>query len=375
MTPDECLLSSVLRGQPDPWPGSGDSSAISAFLAVARYHGCVPLLNSALCRHPNPECWPAPIRNACHDAAREQAMRELAHQAELGQIIVGLREAAIPALLLKGTGIAYDCYASPTLRPRADTDILVPPDARDRAARLLLSMGYHRVGGPAGRFVGFQIEMHHRDRVGVCHNIDLHWRISNLQYFAWRFSFDELAATAVPLPRLHPFALRLGNSHALMVNLLHRAGDNQRLANGYGDRLIGHYDSKLLIQRMSDDEVTAFAGMVEAKGVGSIVIEGLQNCLERFGSPRLSRLVDDLTRSKSARSGAALLLPGRLRREWNELCALPGTRARLVYLGERAFPVREYMRERYPDDARPLPLLHARRFVEGIARIRPSRRS
>ncbi len=58
---------------------------------------------------------------------------------------------------------------------------------------------------------------------GIAHNIDLHWRISDQQSFAWLFSFAELAAAAVPVPALNRHALRLGNAHALLLCLLHRA--------------------------------------------------------------------------------------------------------------------------------------------------------
>jgi hypothetical protein len=74
-------------------------------------------------------------------------------------------------------------------------------------------------------------------------------------------------------------------------------------------------------------------------------------------------------------SGADLLRAGRLRREWIEFRAMPAT-PRLAYLAERAFPSREYMRERYPEAAaRSLPRLHAKRWLEGLGKLVRAARS
>jgi hypothetical protein len=302
-------------------------------------------------------------------------MYELASQAELTKVIEGLARSRIKPLLLKGAGLGYSCYPSPALRPRADTDLLVRPSERDKAHRVLEEMGYKRKSGPAGTFVGYQLELHRTDRLGVRHNVDLHWRISNAQSFAWLFPFDDLTASAVRVPRLHPLALRIGNVHALALNLLHRAGNNRFQEAGSGDCLIWHYDVHLLIEQMDDLALEEFRRVVQTKRIGAIVIDGLRHCAERFGSPCLEHLIGQLADAPSADSGARLMAAGRLEREWLEWGAIPRARDRLSYLVERAFPTRDYIRDRFPDAyARPLALLYVQRIVHGFAKILAFRR-
>jgi hypothetical protein len=374
MQAHEQQLCALLHGESMSCPADESAPDASSILNAAKYHGVLPLLAAEFCRHP-PGFIPRWFLDASRSSARERAMYELASQAELTKVIEGLARARIEPLLLKGAGLGYGCYPSPALRPRADTDLLVRPNERDKARRLLEEMGYQRKCGPAGTFVGYQLELHRTDRLGVRHNIDLHWRISNAQSFAWLFSFDELAASAVPAPRLHPLAVRVGNVHALALNLLHRAGNNCFLEAGSGDCLIWHYDVRLLIEQMEDAALEEFRRLVRTKRIGAIVIDGLRHCAERFGSPRLDRLIDRLVQDPLADSGAQLITAGRLQREWLECRAIPRLRDRLSYLAERAFPTHAYMRDRFPGAyARPLPLLYVERIVHGFAKILPFRR-
>ncbi len=371
----ERLICALLTGEGATWSGDESSSAIAAFLDIGRYHGVLPLLDAALRSRDDFAKWPQEAVAACRQAALAQTAYELAHGAEIERVLDELAHANITPLLLKGTGLAYSLYASPVLRPRSDSDLLVAPEMRETAWQALQRLGYRRVGGPAGRFVGYQLQAQLSDTRGLAHNIDLHWRISNAQSFAWLFSFADLAAAAVPVPTLHPRASRLGNAHALLLCLLHRAGNNLFQAPGFGDRLIWLYDIHLLVDAMTNAERDDFRATVEAKRVGAIALEGLRRCAERFPSPSLAALIDALARSPQAQSGAELLTAGRMRREWLEWRAIPGAGARLAYLAERAFPSREYMLERYPESSsRPLPALHARRWLEGLGNLLHLRR-
>jgi hypothetical protein len=370
----EQIICAILRGEASDWDGGSDPKAISRFLEAGDYHGVLPLLAAELRRATNAGAWPQAIPAKCHERARVQAMHELAHRAEIGRVLGALAEARIASLLLKGTGLAYGCYPDAILRPRVDTDLLVSPEASDAARRILEALGYRRAIGPAGRFVGYQVALHRDAPNGARHAIDLHWRISDLQSFAWLFSFDELAAAAVAVPKLDPRALRLGNAHALLLCLLHRAGTNLFQEAGLGDRLIWLYDMKVLTEQMPDPEREDFQRMVEGKRLGAIAIDGLRACAACFDSARLRELIGRLERSPGAAHGADILCAGKLRREWIEFRAIPAARTRLVYLAERLFPARDYMREQYPEAAtQSLPLLYLRRWVAGLRRLVPAR--
>ena len=205
------------------------------------------------------------------------------------------------------------------------------------------------------------------DAHGMACSVDLHWRISNAQSFAWLFAFEELAAASRPLDALGPHARRLCDAHALVVALLHRAGNNAFIDAGFGDRLIWLHDFRVLTDAMTDDELARVVRLVADKRIAAIAIDGLRRCGECLPSPRLDALISALERGAAPRSGADLLRAGRLRREWLELKAIPTMRARLAYLAGRALPDAQYMRERFPGSSRALPLLHARRWLGGLA--------
>lgn len=363
------LICALLRGESPTWPASSDQDGIDAFLATARSHGVAPLLDVRFADGALPAIWPEVIRRACHADAISETVHELAARAETLRVVAALDRAGVRSLLMKGGGLAYSHYPRPALRPRADCDLLVAPSQRDAAWQILQSLGYRRISGPAGKYVGYQFELRHDDPRGFTHDVDLHWRISNAQSFAWFFAFEELATAAVPVLDLGACAWRLGDPHALMLALMHRAGNNQFGERGFGDRLIWLYDFQLLVEAMTDDDVERFRRLAEAKRVAAIAIDGLRRCAEAFGSPRVQTLISKLEHSPAAESGASFLRAGRFGREWLELMAIPRVGARLAYLASRVVPSVDYMRERFPDCAgHALPLLHARRWLEGIGR-------
>lgn len=80
-------------------------------------------------------------------AADLMARLRNASQAETaaGAIDLLARQGIVPTLL-KGISIAYECYADPSLRPRGDIDLLLPPGQYDRAAQALIAAGFEQSG-------------------------------------------------------------------------------------------------------------------------------------------------------------------------------------------------------------------------------------
>ena len=368
------LICALLRDELPAWPEGADDDYVEELLRAARYHGVTPLLDAKFSNRCLQSTWPEAIRLSCHADAVAQAMRELATRAETNRLLAALGSAELVPLIMKGTGLASSHYPSPVFRPRADCDLLVAPSDREAARKILLDLGYRRIAGPAGAYVGYQCGLHYDDPRGVGHNVDLHWRISDEQSFAWLFTFDELSAAAVPVPALGPNARRLGDVHALILSLLHRAGNNQFIDAGLGDRLIWLYDVHLLVEAITADDLARFRRIAQDKRIVAIAIQGLRSCVKHFGSPRVEALCAELEKSPAAESGADLLRAGKLAREWLELRAIPTAWARAMYLANRVLPSRDYMRERFPDSPdRALPILHARRWLEGIGKRWPAR--
>lgn len=386
------LLCALLRGEAPPWPRDDDAATVDAFLRAARHHGVSPLVDARLRQGeaaasladvanatggrdttPDPSStpcgsWPESIRRACREDALVGAIDEVVQRAELERVLDELARHGIAPLLLKGGALAYTHYDAPALRPRADVDLLVAPSRQDAARRILRELGYRRVSGPAGRFVGYQAEMTRVGAHGRSWTIDLHWRLSNAQSFAWLYSFDELVDASRPIAALGVHARGLGDAHALTVALLHRAANNVFVAAEFGDRLIWLHDIRVLADAMDDAGRADFVRGVEDRRVAAIALDGLRRCAQCLASPHAGALIAALERSPAAAAGAELLRAGRWRREWLELRALPTLHTRLAYLAGRALPEADYLRERFPEARESaLALLHARRWLGGIA--------
>jgi hypothetical protein len=75
-------------------------------------------------------------------ARRLTAVHNLLLRHELGRILNALQESGIPALALKGVVLAHTVYSDPSLRPMSDIDLLVSPDKREDALRVVRTLGY-----------------------------------------------------------------------------------------------------------------------------------------------------------------------------------------------------------------------------------------
>lgn len=90
-----------------------------------------------------------------------------------------LDEHDVPALLLKGTPLALECYPEVGLRPMVDVDLLVQPHDAGRALDALADAGwspYHPVDNAEARPLGEQMVHQVACTDGNGSHIDLHWR-------------------------------------------------------------------------------------------------------------------------------------------------------------------------------------------------------
>ena len=121
-------------------------------------------------------------------------------------ILKELESVDIPALLLKGTPLAYTHYAQAWLRPRCDVDLLVAMRDVERTKSLLLEMGYAGPRELSGPTLSNELTFIRRHK-GARH-VDLHWKTSSRPIFSSVVSFNALVAASVPIASLHPSTQR-----------------------------------------------------------------------------------------------------------------------------------------------------------------------
>jgi len=129
------LLTAIVRGDRDI-AASLSSVDAEAFCRRAAEHGVLPLVADRLAHG---EHVPAALRTLLRTRQTYALVVDLARVAELKQLLRALARGGVLPLLLKGAHLAYSHYARPYLRPKPDTDLLVPPHARD-AVRHIVSI-------------------------------------------------------------------------------------------------------------------------------------------------------------------------------------------------------------------------------------------
>lgn len=330
----------------------------------AEYHGVLPLVADRLA---GLQDVPAQLATRLRLHAARQVASDLMHETEIRSMLARLDQAGIEPLLLKGTHLAYAWYQRPDLRPRHDTDILIPVTAKAAAAEVLESLGYEASANSGGELVSYQAAFV-KHRLGLrLHVVDVHWRIANPQVFAGLLSYEELVRDAIDVPLLAPRARGLSVAHALLLACVHRVAHHFD-----SNRLIWLYDIHLLASALSVPEWEQFLTLIEQRRVAAVCRRSLDRAAQRFATNVPSAVRSDarLRTPSAPEASAAYTRPRRVVQDVaSDLQALSSWRDRLQLVREHLFPPRQYMREVYSMSRRaPLPWLYASRAVRGAWR-------
>jgi predicted nucleic acid-binding protein len=368
----ESSMCALLRGEAVAWPASRDSEFDARYRDRAAYHGLGPLLSRRL-SHTLP-CEHHFTESVCLARELKDGVAiELARKHELVRVLSALAEPGVRPLLLKGAALAYSIYPSPVLRPRADTDLLIHAADRAVTTRVLSALGYETSNTVTGELVMHQRGYVARDRFGMDHVLDVHWRISNTQMFSRALDYEELLSRSVPLAALGVHARGLAPADALLLACMHRA---HHIHSPYwvdgvpadsGDRLIWLYDIHLMVDAMSPRELTEFARLTESKGMRAICSDGLLRARACFGTRVCEEVLLSLARKGPTEPSAAHLKAGKIRHLLTELRSLPRWRDRITLLAEHLIPPPDYMLEKYAVTNRALlPMLYLKRGIHGV---------
>jgi hypothetical protein len=342
------LLAAIVRGDRD-MAASISSVDAEAFCRRAAEHGVLPLVAERL----------------AHGEHVPAALRTLLRTKETDAIVLDLaRRGGVLPLLLKGAHLAYSHYARPYLRPKPDTDLLVPPHARDAVRRIVLDLGYEPCPAIPGEFVAAQATFEKRRGGRLVHTVDVHWKIFNALPFADVLTYDELAGRAVAVPSLDQSARGLSSVDALVLAAVHRVAHHFD-----SDHLIWLYDIDLIARGLTHEEWREFAALVRARKVAAVCRRSLQRSVDRFGTNVPAWVWTDLPSgdtAKGERTARYLARRTHLGVVLDDLRTLSRWRDRWRLVREHAFPPAAYMRGVYaPSSAAPLPLLYARRLLRG----------
>ena len=295
------------------------------------------------------------------DELRAAAALDAAREPELRSVIAALADAK--PVLMKGAPLAYTHYQRPELRPREDTDLLISSDDKERVAAALESLGYQRTTEVDGLLVTGQFHFQRRDRCGVRHALDVHWKISNVRAFAEALSYDEIVAASATLPRLGPAARVPSAVHSLVIACVHRVAHH-----GDTDQLLWLFDIHLLAQSLTVAERDQFTALVTERRLRAIAATGLAGAAAAFGGIDTDWIAM-LQPPRAVAEPSAAFIGGPMRRVdvlTADLAATARWRDRIRLLFEHLFPAAAFMYQRYGTHrAAALPILYAHRIVSG----------
>ncbi len=149
----EALIRAGLRRERPSWPEWPEAGLGDAVLERCAFHGTAPLLYRQLEDAPG---WPQETLGRLRNQAAATAIWETYHGRLVSSVLAELGAREIEPVLLKGTALAYTCYEDPALRARGDTDLLVPPAAREEADKVLAALGFERATQVSGQLISHQ---------------------------------------------------------------------------------------------------------------------------------------------------------------------------------------------------------------------------
>jgi hypothetical protein len=348
-------LRALLRGQSADWPPAATDSEAAQLLESIEQNGLAPLVYA---RSPD---WP--IRASLRDIAIRAAAGETARLNDLRAVLTAFEANGIPVLIIKGTGLAYDIYPSPELRPRGDTDLLIAESDLDAVRTILHARRYT---SPLTSGDTLAIRQQSFTRGG--HVYDVHWDVVNSAIVRDALPFKELLSRSIAVPRIAPNALAPSHVDALLLACIHRVAHHHDI-----ERLIWLYDIHLLREPMIADEQARFWRVAAERRVVAICERSIELADDWFAAPPHDRARDWLTESERSREepSAAFLDHDRTRGAalGADLKAL-SWRGRLRRLRELALPSIGFMRQSFPSaPAAALPALYVWRGARGVLRL------
>lgn len=360
--PTSALLARALRGDL-AWLAA-DEFSISTLVEAADGHGVSSLLWLAL---RSTSGRGVDLREGLATGVRASAARDSLLQRELQLVLTALANTGVHTLVMKGSALAYTVYEQPWLRPRTDTDLLVPHTEIPAATRTLQDCGYARCEDlSSGTFVSHQIAFDRVDQHGVHHVIDLHWKVVNPHVLADSLPFEDLWCGARSAPALGPHARVPDAAASTALACIHRLAHHQG-----ADRLIWLYDLRVLTTAFDDAGWDRLCRLACERRIAGLCLDGLREAREHLGSS-LPRTVEEALASAGPGEPSRHYLRGAVSKRAvlaNDLTTLKSWRARMRLLREHIIPRPAFIRQRYGvTSVWLLPVLYAHRLVTGVYR-------
>lgn len=360
----------ILLNREPHWPFEkrSNENLENEALQLGRKNGILTLCTHLLVGSPAWATIPQSFQIVLKNNLRQETLINMSRQAELKKVLEGLARENIVPILLKGTPLAFRHYPTQHLRVRCDTDMLFQDrQTAIKAFKFMQQQGYAQVPTVSGDLISYQFACYKKDSLGIIHVFDCHWAISNNQYFARLFPYDELLQQTIDVPEISDHASGLNDIYSLIIACTHLV---THIYKGEAERLIWFYDIHLLCRLFSADHWQQFLTLATQKKICSICLNGLQQTMDTLQTSVPSEILAQLAIRKKNETFTERMGISRTRIVLSDFRALPSWRQRLHLFREYCFPDSSYMQTKYNITNKSfLPLLYVYRLTQGLYKL------
>ena len=274
------------------------------------------------------------LKEELKSATYPQAAKDMLLNNATQKLLDLLTKNEIPALLLKGTPVAFLYYPDTYLRSRCDTDIYIDETHLEDTAKLLSKHNYELSGLGKRKHSSKQFVAAKEITQQNFLHFDMHWKLSNRVMFRATLPFKECLQSSQPVTGLGPNARALSITDLMLHACIHRIAHGR---NTERNRLIWLYDIHLIAEAMSKTELDHFLEKARQKTIAMLCADALETCQTLFNTTLpehfLSRLKKDCKNERSAK----LINASKLRWAWEDLQSLGSTSEKIAFARELLF--------------------------------------
>jgi len=296
--------------------------------------------------------------------AKQEAILDLESTVCIKYVLQEFEKQHIDSILLKGAALSHQIYPEAGLRPRSDADLLVPLNKFPDACTLLEQLGYSRTDPFAGDLVKVARVYSKMGRFNLPHVVDLHSEITSTHGpYREHMTYDRIKLTSISLPGLAPNAHCMSKCHALLHACFHSA---QHYSH-FGESLIWLYDIHLLLENLSEDELTEAFGLARLTKTSGLLAHGISRSHYWFLNEVPESIKSELINLEGDRSLEILednLELGIANRAISDIREISGVPNKIRYILQRLFPPINYMMEtNNSKNLLRVPLLYVQRII------------
>ncbi|MBK9294674.1 MAG: nucleotidyltransferase family protein [Oligoflexia bacterium] len=330
----------------------------------------LPLLNYWLEQNVLTQTCPSSVKQALKlEVARETFLIDIRKHA-LIKLGLEFKKNNIPFLVLKGAALSYTIYPRPGLRAHGDIDLFISEKNRQLAFQVFKSLGYRQENMTYGQQAGHQCAFSKLEHHGYNLVFDLHWKLSNINYFANLISFDEAYSAAQDLPEHNGVIKVMNDHHALLYAFIHGVAHHHDEENP-----LWLYDTHLLTDKKNSIWLTDFQNLAKEKKVWFLCAKGMEKTKEWFNTIWPETFLQEIISAKpnSDEADSIVFLSPKRSLLSDFVCDLESLSLpnKLKYLQERLIPPKEYMKKKYNIKSNIyLPALYIWRAIYGLRKLK-----